>query len=271
MPTPPVPPPPPSAPAAPAAPAAPPRPIVPIPRPTLTDEIVTRLVGYILENGLRPDDKLPSERTLMAQLGVGRNSLREAVKTLSAVGVIRVAVGEGMFVGHGDAAALARPLSWALLMSESSAREVIQARRLLEAELAALAAGQASDAEVAAVGAALEAMREHLGDAERYLRHHLAFHLTVARAAHNRVLYHVLATLGQVVRLWIAENYSSRPAEQAGRVAEHRPVYEAIAARDPERARAAMNAHMDAAGARLLTTIARARRPPPTPADLSFG
>jgi GntR family transcriptional repressor for pyruvate dehydrogenase complex len=231
----------------------------PIPRPTLTDEIVKRLTGYILENRLRPGDKLPSERDLMAQLGVGRNSLREAVKTLSAVGVVEVAVGEGTFVGQGDASALAKPLSWALLMNESSAREVIQARRLLESELAALAAENASDEEITAIGAELAAMREHLRDPERYITHHLAFHLAIAKAAHNGVLYHILATLGQVVRLWIVENYSSRPTEQARRVDEHDPVYETIAARDPARARAAMESHLAAAGQRLLATIERKR------------
>ena len=234
-------------------------PIAPIQRPTLTDEIVKRLTGFILDNRLRPGDKLPSERELMAQLGVGRNSLREAVKTLSAVGVIEVAVGEGTFVGHGDASALAKPLSWALLMNESSAREVIQARRLLEAELAALAAANATDEEIAAIGDELAAMRANLRDPEQYITHHLAFHLAIARAAHNGVLYHILATLGQVVRLWIVENYSSRPAEQAKRVDEHDPVYDTIRARNPKRARAAMESHMDAAGQRLLATIERKR------------
>ena len=73
------------------------------------------------------------------------------------------------------------------------------------------------------------------------------------------MLYHILATLGPIVRLWIVENYSSKRSEQTRRVDEHDPVYQTIAARSPKKARAAMEAHMDAAGQRLLATIERKR------------
>lgn len=229
--------------------------LAPIARTTLAAEITKRLFNFIVEEGLRPGDKLPSERDLIARLGVSRSSLREALKTLAAVGVVETAVGEGIYVGRGDTSVLAKPLSWVLLMAESSARELIQARRVVEAELAALAAEQASEEEIAAIGEKLAAMRAHWDDPEGYSRSDLEFHLAIARGAHNGVLYHVLTTLGHIVRVWILENYSSDPSDRIQAYEEHQPVHEAIQAHDVAAARAAMARHLDAAGGRLLRLV----------------
>src|ERR1700737_876636 len=78
----------------------------------MPDEITRRLVQLILDEGLKPGHKLPSERPLIARLGVGRSSLREAVRSLRAAGVIDVAGGEGMFVGRGEPALQVSPLAW---------------------------------------------------------------------------------------------------------------------------------------------------------------
>jgi GntR family transcriptional repressor for pyruvate dehydrogenase complex len=229
--------------------------LTPIARTSVSDEIVKRLLGLILDERLRPGDRLPTERALMGRLAVGRSSLREAIKTLSALGIVRVAVGEGMFVGDGDTAAVARPVSWALLMSEGSTREVIEARRAVELELAGLAAERASPAEVAAIGERLAAMRASRRDAEAYSRCDVEFHLAIARAAHNRVLLGVLETLRHLLRVWIVEvqlDYEDKSAS----LAEHIPIYAAIQARDAAGARRAMAAHLDSAGRRLLAIVA---------------
>src|SRR5262245_25549515 len=123
--------------------------LAPISRPAITDEIVNRLSRLILDERLRPGDRLPSEYALMSQLGVGRSSLREAIKTLRALGVVDVVNGNGMFVARGGAALGSKPLSWGLLMRDSGARELVDARRLIEGELAALAAERASAEEIA--------------------------------------------------------------------------------------------------------------------------
>jgi DNA-binding FadR family transcriptional regulator len=231
------------------------RQLAPIARPTITDEIVERITGFILDEGLKPGDKLPSERDLMARLAVGRSSLREAIKTLSAIGIVEVAVGEGMFVGGGENSVLAKPLSWGLLIGEHGTREVIEARRVIEVELAGLAAARATDEEVAAIGERLAAMRANRDDAEAFTSQDQEFHLAIARAARNSVLYHVLDTLRHIVRVWIYKTFSEYEDKGPG-FAEHDAIYEALRGRDPRAARRAMEAHLDAAGARLLTLLA---------------
>jgi DNA-binding FadR family transcriptional regulator len=112
----------------------------PIPRANLTEEIVRRVISLINDSRMKPGDKLPTERELIATFRVGRSSIREALKILSAIGVVRIVAGAGMFVGNGNLSLLAKPLSLGFLRGGHGTAELIEARRLLEVELAGLAA-----------------------------------------------------------------------------------------------------------------------------------
>jgi GntR family transcriptional repressor for pyruvate dehydrogenase complex len=232
--------------------------LAPISRPAVADEIVNRLIRLILDERLRPGDRLPSEHDLMTQLAVGRSSLREAIKTLRAMGAVSVVNGNGMFVGGGGAALGAKPLSWGLLMHGSGARELIEARRLIEAELAALAAERASAEEIAAME--LRATARPAADPEARSTAAIEFHLAVARAAHNLVLSYFFEGLQHVLRDWISSTYEAHPEEAVTTSDEHVPIARAIQSRDAEGARAAMSAHLVAAGERLLRLLAERER-----------
>jgi GntR family transcriptional repressor for pyruvate dehydrogenase complex len=186
-------------------------------RGNVADEAVPRIVELFLEAGLRPGDRLPSERELMARLAVGRSSLREAVKTLVALGVIEVAVGSGMYVADGEASLITHPLFWGRLLSEQSTRDVVEARRVVEVELA------------------------------------------IADAAHNQVLRQVIDTMRHVMRVWFAEAFRGRQ-DRAETVGRHQLLYDAIAARDPERARQAMANHIEGGARWLFEAIERGGR-----------
>jgi GntR family transcriptional repressor for pyruvate dehydrogenase complex len=230
----------------------------PIPRTPLTEEIVTRLVNLILDEGLKSGDKLPSERELVEQLSVGRSSLREALRILSAIGVIRVSVGEGMFVGSGDLSLIARPLTLGLLMGEQSRNDLIEARRVLEVELAGLAAGRATDEEVAEITGHLETMRTSQANPVRYSCADLDFHLAIAKAAHNQLLFNLLHTLRHVVGALITKvvvDYDANHMAQSFKV--HLPIERAIRGRDGRAARRAMAAHLDRLEERLTLAISR--------------
>jgi GntR family transcriptional repressor for pyruvate dehydrogenase complex len=231
------------------------------PRGSLPEEIVQRLVNLILEQGLRPGDRLPSERELMVRLEVGRSTLREALKTLVAFGIIDVAMGSGMFVGESDCSLLTRPLSWRLLMGERSAREIVEARRVVEVELAGLAATRATEPELDAIAEKLALMQAWLGDARAFARHDVEFHLAIARAGHNQVLYHVLDALQHSLRLWFVEAYRQieadlRDEQRSELIRWHRSIYEAIRSRDRDESRRAMAQHVDDA-VRWLREAAR--------------
>lgn len=227
---------------------------MPISKTTLSEEIASRLTGYILEMGLKPGDQLPPERELIARLKVGRSSLREALKILGAVGAVDVQGREGTFVGRGGASLLAKPLFWNLLLENRSMEEVIEARRIIEVDLAGLAAERADEEEVGAVGHQLELMRASVGDADTYSEHDVEFHLAVAEAGHNSILSQVLVTTRHILRAWIRKNISDVGGTPHS-LNEHVPIYEAIARHDVEAAREAMEQHLERAASRIVAGL----------------
>jgi GntR family transcriptional repressor for pyruvate dehydrogenase complex len=227
--------------------------IAPVERVNVHNVVMERIVTYILGHGLRPGDKLPTERELTAMLGVGRSSLREATRSLAAMGIIRIAP-RGMYVSGGESAVLTQPIAWGLLLSAHSAREVIEARRVVETSLAASAAVRATQDDIDRLATALELMRETVVRPEEFVAHDLEFHLEVAHAGHNVILLHIVRTIQLVIRAWIEKvirEYEHTPVS----FDEHRLIHEAIVARNPEAAAEAMGDHLSAAGSRLLKTI----------------
>jgi DNA-binding FadR family transcriptional regulator len=204
--------------------------------------------------GLTPGDKLPSERELMKRLAVGRSSLREAIKGLSTLGIIEVAAGSGMYVASGEPSALAKPISWGLLMSERSTRDVIDTRRAVEVELAGLAAERATQEDLAAINERLCLMRASADDLEAQVRFDLEFHLAIAQAAHSNVLYHVMETLRHVLRVWFREISASHLTFEE-RIARHTAIYDAIRAHEVGRSREVMAEHLGSTAAWLMDAV----------------
>ncbi len=221
----------------------------PIERRSVFDEVVTRLGDFIMQSGLKPGDKLPAERELTESLRVGRSSLREAVKALRAVGAIEVVAGGGMYVGHGGSKALAKPLSWAVLLNSSSLQQTVEAREILEVQIVALAAQRITDEELTGLRHLLERMRGALKDPEAHLVADVQFHLAIARASKNDILYYAFEMLQHVVAAWIRRSLLTTNCQPLA-LEEHQAIYDALAARDLAKAREAMHAHITAASHR---------------------
>jgi len=191
--------------------------------------------------------RLPPERDLARQLGVSRPSVREALIALEVEGLVDVRIGSGIYVlgprANGEAAAE--------VDATSGPFELLRARWVIEGECAALAARAARKPQLAAIAEALEQMRR-IKDIEK--RSPLAadrlFHLRVAEATGNGALVAVVKMLWDermgplFTRL---EHHYDTPRAWDSALAEHRDVFDAIARRDAERARAAMQAHLDRA------------------------
>lgn len=225
----------------------------PINRVNLVEEIIERITAYILNQGLAPGDKLPPERELMASFRVGRSTIREAIKALRAVGVVEVTA-RGPVVGGGRPEGLAKSLAWGILISVRAATEAIEARRVIEAPLARMAAERATDEEIAEIGRLLDAMRTARRP-ERYIEADLRFHGAIARAAHNTLLLSVIATLQELNRAWMQRNLQVEEHSNEHSFGEHDAIFNAVRDRDGDRAVAAMETHLSAAGERLLSTV----------------
>jgi GntR family transcriptional repressor for pyruvate dehydrogenase complex len=219
----------------------------------LPAQVAKRLLDYLLEGNVRPGTKLPSERNLSEQLGVGRSVVREALKSLALLGLIEVRQGDGTYVRQLESELLPKAIEWGLLLGERLTLDLVEARQHLEVVTAQLAAARRDENDLAALRAALDGMRE-AADIEEFVGYDIAFHLGVAEAAGNSVLSGMLRNVQSLLRVWITRVISNA-GETGSSYVEHVPVYEAIDSQNPLAAGAAMQAHLTSATRRLRAAL----------------
>jgi len=210
--------------------------------------VADRIQELIRAEHIAPGERLPSERDLATKLSVSRASLREALIALELGGVIEVRGGSGVYVSE-------LPTPADLPEAGPGPFEVLSARRLIESEIAAIAARVATDS---AIDAILKAVVEMEQNHSNYSSNEAAdrnFHIAIARATGNSALVGSLDYLwDQRGRLWhkLKEHFQTEELRQET-LKDHRRILEAIAAHDPAAARKAMRAHLE----RVTRTFSR--------------
>ncbi|HVA32010.1 MAG TPA: FadR/GntR family transcriptional regulator [Gaiellaceae bacterium] len=209
------------------------------------EQVAEQLLGQIGARRLKPGDVLPPERELTESFGVGRSSIREALRMLESQGVIS-AVNGGSFV----VADAANPLNSSLrlmftLDEQTGMHDLFELRRILEVEAAALAAVRHGAGHLKEMDAAIEEMEASLADSggDRFIEADLRFHLAVAEATGNRLVLHSMQAVRDVIRRALLTVYSI-PQSPESAVVEHRAVRAAIASGEPSRARHEMSNHL---------------------------
>jgi GntR family transcriptional repressor for pyruvate dehydrogenase complex len=211
----------------------------------VTDDAIERIRELVASGAWGPGTRLPREVDLAKQLGLSRNSLREAVRALSQARVLEVRQGDGTYVSSLDPGELLEPtLSATHLLQGRTVLELFEVRRMLEPEAAALAA-QRGDGEVAeSLKAELDRMVAAGDSPDDLVEADAAFHDVIARAPGNGVLRALLRSLStSTVRARLWHGIADRGALDQARE-EHRRIYEAIAAGDPDLARASALLHI---------------------------
>lgn len=212
-------------------------------------KIVEQIRGMMNSGQLNPGDRLPSEREIAEQLGVSRAAVREAFSALEMSGLIEVRPGEGSFVKSGD---LVTP--FALLLSldseHTTASEMMEIRRGLEGEAAALAAERATEEDLTIMRRCLEKMEQDLTSPDSGSEADWEFHLAIAVAAKNVLLLKVMHPLQDALRktVYTARRRLYSIAEMPERLLkEHHQIYEAIQSKNPAWARQCMVHHVSEA------------------------
>jgi GntR family transcriptional repressor for pyruvate dehydrogenase complex len=245
------------------------------PRSRLSDDAAEKVRRLIQEGGLRPGDRLPSERDLARQLGVARTSVREGLRSLEIVGTIEIIPGKGTFL-RGDASGpfASAIRSW-LVRNEDSIVELIELREAIESQAARLAAERATREDLRSVQEALAQMRDATaeGDVDRFVEADRSFHDAVARATRNDLVRRALASIaGETLSFRRATTSLGRRVMERT-IAEHEVILEAITQTDPGAAARAMRAHIlvwaPARGERLADIVERVQseRRAPVEAD----
>jgi DNA-binding FadR family transcriptional regulator len=213
-------------------------------RASVTDDAIDKIRELIVSGRWGPGDRLPRESELAAQLGLSRNSLREAVRALALVRVLEVRQGDGTYVSSLEPDLLLESTRFAThLLRGSTVLELFEVRRMLEPAAAALAAVRITDEGLSDLRLQLDRMFA-AETVEELVEADVAFHAVVAKAAGNAILSSLLDSLAartMRARLW--RGMTDAQALEST-LAEHRRIHQAIEARDPDLARAMATVHI---------------------------
>ncbi len=212
----------------------------PVQRPRLYEQVAGQITEWITTNGVRSGDRLPPERELATQLGVSRATISQALVALEVVGAVVVRHGDGAIVT--DVAGTPRIVE-AIRAHANRLPEIIDARDALESKIAALAAERRTEAHLAEIDAALDAMEADIDAGGRGVEGDELFHAAVTAAAASGLLSKMMREIGELVLETRIESLG-QPGRPRESLAAHRRIADAIRAGDPAAAAAAMHAHV---------------------------
>ncbi|HWB87220.1 MAG TPA: FadR/GntR family transcriptional regulator [Bryobacteraceae bacterium] len=220
-------------------------------RTTLSASVFEKLLSLILSGHWKEGDRILPERELSHELGVGRASLREALKALELIGMIESRVGDGTFVCQ-RSTFLSRPLLWAITGSGMTrVDELVESRLVLECEIAAFAAARATSDDMKAIEMDVQRLGSGLADPDVLLDADLKFHLGIANAAHNQILLNAVQMIRSLMQQWMLVTLHV-PGVGPRVFAQHDAILQAIRAKDPAAAREAMRGHLEEMGGLLI-------------------
>jgi GntR family transcriptional regulator, transcriptional repressor for pyruvate dehydrogenase complex len=225
-------------------------------QPKLADQVVEAIEALIAQGRLISGEKLPPERQLCEQFGVSRTAVREAVRSLEAKGLLEVRAGGGTWIRPPSAAPASQLLGLAMQVAGTGVTwvHVLEARRALEVQNAALAAERRTEKDLVDLRGAIHEMRARQGDAEGWARADVRFHDALAIATGNPLMPLLLGAMQDalVAARLQAHRLATTPPTA---LQHHQNVLRAVESGDVEAARQAMRDHLDESEA----TLTRAR------------
>lgn len=223
-------------------------------RESTTVSISRQLLDYLLSGRVQPGDRLLPERKLAESMGVGRSVVREALKSLTLLGLLEVRLGDGTYVKSVDADVLPGSIAWGLVLGAGHVPDLLEARRHLDVILAGLAAIRRDEHDMADIHVVYTAMQAAHRDPRRFVAAQVAFLRAVTEIAGNDVLARAASTTRALLQHWVARaRLSSESMDR--QVADAAAVIDAIAEGDASAARTAMAAAIDRANAEVRQVL----------------
>ena len=217
--------------------------IKPVEKLVLIDQIIEIIGRLIAEGALKPGDALPSERDLSEMMKVSRTSVRQALKALDVLGVLEISPGSRTILNKSISKLLINPLKFMTLLHDVTTSELFGTRKIIEVELAKLAATNATETDIKKMEDTLEVVKENLDDPKRYVLAEMEFHDDIFKASGNRVLSAIMASINNLL-LESREKSATLFPSLEDSLKQHLKIFEAIKKKDPEEAGAAMLAHL---------------------------
>jgi DNA-binding FadR family transcriptional regulator len=218
-----------------------------ITRRKLSDEVLERLLRLISEGNLKPGDAMPSERELMERFGVGRPAIREAMQSLSSMGLVSISHGERARVQELTAQSIIRQVDQSahimLQRSSDSLEHLKEARLLFERGMVREAAAKATPQDVARLRAIVEDQRAALGKADAFMAADMRLHTEIAAISGNPIF----VSISEAMLGWLKAYHTELllwSGKETYTLAEHAVIIDAIETGDPDAAEAAMVKHL---------------------------
>lgn len=203
------------------------------------DRAVAELMRLIRECGYGPGEKLPNEYELSAQLGVSRNTIREAVRALASRNVLDIRQGAGTFISQKKGVA-DDPLGFSLMEDRRKlVDDLLQIRYIIEPQIAALAAQNRTSQEVVILGGLCDEMETLIHKWGEFMQKDIQFHTQIADCSRNMVVSNLIPVICEGI-----SEFTSMVAEQEFAVKSHRAIFEAIRNQNVTEAQQAMAFHL---------------------------
>lgn len=207
----------------------------------LAEQVEDQIYHYILDTPLEPGDKLPNEFALGEKFGVGRSTIREAVKLLSSRGIVEVRRGSGTYV-LAQAPGGSDPLGLRAVQDKTAlALDLVNVRLLLEPGIAEMAANNATEEDIERLRRLCDRVEAKIHDGDRYIEDDIAFHTCVAESSKNMVVEQLIPIIDTAVMMFVNVTHKQLMEET---ILTHRMIVDAIASHDPIGARNAMVMHL---------------------------
>jgi len=218
-------------------------------------KIVEQVRDLIKGGKLKQGDKLPPEQVLAEKFGTSRPSVREALSALEILGITESRGGKGNFIKDSSGSSLYEQ-KVVELEKEESPFELLEARKAVEIEIAELAAKKATPEDINAIYESLHKMKEATGNVPIMMEIDGEFHMNIAKAAHNNLLFSMMDYLNNLLKeeLWVnmKEKTWNIPGQSQKYLKEHTEIFNAIKNKDSENARKQVYLHLNGVEKDLL-------------------
>ncbi|KOR24686.1 GntR family transcriptional regulator [Clostridium sp. L74] len=222
---------------------------MPIKNAKVYEQVIEQIKTMIISGNLQKGDKLPSERELVDQLKVSRTSIREALRALEIVGLIKCKQGEGNFIRDNFDNSLFEPLSLVFMLEKSNKEDIIEVRRIIEVEAAALAAKRITKEQLKKLEYIIDEIKNS-EDEKILVKLDKNFHYEIAQASNNFILLNIINSCSTLIdsliqnaryKIKIMKNFDNKKEL----LDQHEKIYLALKEKDSKLASKLMNEHLE--------------------------
>ncbi|ADL13303.1 FadR/GntR family transcriptional regulator [Acetohalobium arabaticum] len=220
----------------------------PIKNKRIYQQIIEQIRELITDGTLEPGDKLMSERAMAEELDVSRASIREAFSVLEMLGLIESRPGEGTFIKEMKEDKVVEPLALILAGDTDNVFELIEVRKILEVESAALATKRATEEDIERIGEVIQDMEQDVKEGRLGDQADVKFHIAIVKATHNQMFTKVMYTISDLLIQAIGQSRQKLFTVEGNNemlYKQHKKIYENIAAKKPQLARESMYNHLE--------------------------